>query len=200
MLAIGTIASTWSAYVTAHSSACMPPSEPPATAARARDAELLQKGALHPYHVRDGDDWKVRSVRPAGRRVDGRRPRRAAASSQQIRADDEELVGVEGFAGTDHAVPPAEAAALAGIALLGAKAVSRARHDWPGREAGGVRVPAERVAHQDDVVACRREPAVGLVRDANRLQIPAAVERQGLRKVEELRLDRADRAGGGLRR
>ena len=156
-----------------------PPERAAGHGRQTRDAEHLQKGALRPHHVRDGDDRKVRSVRPAGRRVDGRRPRRAAASSQQIRADDEELVGVEGLAGTDHAVPPAEAAALAGIALLGAKPVSRARHHGPGREAGGVRVPAERVAHEDDVVASRREPAVGLVGDAHRLQMPAAVERQG---------------------
>ena len=34
---------------------------------------------------------------------------------------------------------------------------------------------------------------------ADRVQLPPAVERERLRQIEELRFDRADRAGGGLR-
>ena len=68
------------------------------------------------------------------------------------------------------------------------------------REAGRVRVAAQRVADEDDVVARRRQRAVGLVGDADRMQLPSAVELQRLRQIEELRVDRPDRAGGGLRR
>ena len=56
-------------------------------------------------------------------------------------------------------------------------------------------VAAERMAHQDDVVAPGREGAVGLVRHANRVQVTAAVEPDWLRQVEVLRFDRAYTAG-----
>ena len=139
---------------------------------------------------------------PYGRPVagfDGRRPGRAAAAAEQVRADDEEAVGVERLAGADHAVPPAEPLPLGAVALFGAEAVARALRGRRRREAGRVRVAAQRVADEDHVVARRRERSVGLVGDADRVQLAAAIERQRLRQVEELRLDRADRAGGGLR-
>ena len=70
------------------------------------------------------------------------------------------------------------------LAAAGARAV-----------AGGVRVAAQRVADEDHVVARRRQRAVGLVGDRG----PGAARarsraRSGSRQVEELRLDRADRA------
>ena len=84
---------------------------------------------------------------------------------------------------------------------------SSAREAVPGalrrrrlREAGRVRVAAQRVADENDVVARRRQRPVGLVGDADRMQRPSAVERERRRKIEELRFDRADRARGGLRR
>ena len=165
-----------------------------------RDPELIQERALGPHHVRDRDDWKVGPVGPARCRVRRRRSRCAAAASQEIRADDEESVGVERLAGADHAVPPAQAAAAAAVALLGAEAVPGALRGRRRREAGGVGVSAQRVADQDDVVARRRQRPIGLVGDADRMQLASAVERKRLRKVEELRVDRADGAHGGLRR
>ena len=66
-------------------------------------------------------------------------------------------------------------------------------------ETGGVRVSAERVADQNDVVARRRQRAVGLVGHADRETARVRNRAATARKIEELRLDRADRARGGLR-
>ena len=65
--------------------------------------------------------------------------------------------------------------------------------------AGGVRIAAERMADENDVVARRRERAIGLVGDADRRQHPTAIERHRRGEIEELRVDRADRARGGVR-
>jgi len=50
VLAIATTASTWSGNRMAHSKACIPPSEPPATAG-ALDTEGVKEGPFGPYHV-----------------------------------------------------------------------------------------------------------------------------------------------------
>ena len=63
-----------------------------------------------------------------------------------------------------------------------------------------MRISAQRVTDQNDVVARRRQRAVGLVRDANALQLTSTVERQRAGKVEKLRLDGADGTRGRLRR
>ena len=164
------------------------------------DAELVEERALRPHHVGDGDDGEVRPVRLAGRRVDGRRPGRPAAPSEQVRGDDEVAVGVERLAGADHAVPPAEPLAAGTVTVFGAEAVAGALLGRRLREARGVRVAAQRVTDEDHVVACRRERPVRLVGDPDRMQLAPAVEPERTRKVEVLRLDRADRPGGGLGR
>ena len=156
----------------------MPPSDPPATAASrsipsssssARSARTMSATVM------------TGKSEPYGRPVAGfvrRRSGRPAAAAEQVGADDEKAMGVEGLAGTDHAVPPAEAAAAAGIALVGTETVPGARRHRSRRVTGGVRVAAERVADQNDVVACRRQRPVGLVGDADRVKLTPAVERQ----------------------
>ena len=196
VLAIATTASTWSGYRIAHSNACMPPSDPPATAASRSIPSSSQERALGPHHVRDGDHREVRPVRPPGRRVDRGRPGGPAAAAEQVRGDDEVAVGVERLAGADHPVPPAEP--LAGRRRRESSAANPSRVLSGGRrrgEAGRVGVAAERVADQDDVVARGRERAVGLVGHPDRVQLPAAVEPHRPRQVEVLGLDSADRAG-----
>jgi hypothetical protein len=53
----------------------------------------------------------------------------------------------------DHPVPPAEPLAGRAVAILGPEPVARALFGRRLREAGRVGVAAERMAHQDDVVA-----------------------------------------------
>src|SRR5204862_1368244 len=83
-------------------------------------------------------------------------------------------------------------------AVLGSEAVARARGGGRVRVTRGVRVAGECVAHEDDVVARRRERAVGFIGDANRMELAAAIERKRARQVEKLRLDAADRPGCGI--
>ena len=141
------------------------------------DPELVEERALGPHHVGDRDHREVGAVRPARRGVDRRRPGRPAAAAEQVRGDDEVAVGVERLAGADHPVPPAEALARVAVAIVGAEAVAAAAPAASVGVAGGVRVAAERVADEDRVVAPRRERPVGLVGDADRVQVPPAVER-----------------------
>ena len=159
------------------------------------DAECGQERALGPYHVRNGDHGEVRPVRLSGGRVGRCGPRRPAAAAEQVRGHDEEAVSVECLARADHPVPPAEALAGRAVAIFGREPVARALCGSRLGEARRVGVAAERMAHQDDVVPPGREGTVGLVRHANRVQLPPAVEPHRLRQVEVTRFHRADRAG-----
>jgi hypothetical protein len=58
-------------------------------------------------HICNGDDGKIKAVGFPRQGIDGRRPGAALASADHVRADDKVAVRVEGFARTDHDVPPA---------------------------------------------------------------------------------------------
>ena len=113
----------------------MPPSDPPATAA----SRVMPSSASSARSTRTMSATVMTGKSdPYGLPVAGfdrGRPGRAAAAAEQVGADDEEAIGVEGLAGADHAVPPAEPAALAGVALVGAEPVAGAlRPSAPGEK------------------------------------------------------------------
>ena len=169
------------------------------------DAELVEEGALGPHHVGHGDHREVRPVGPAGGRVVRRGPGGAAAAAEQVGRDDVVAAGVEGLARPDHPVPPAEALARGAVAVGRGEAVAGALGRRRGGDPGRVGVAAERVADQDDVVPRGRQRAVGLVGHPDRVDLPAAVELDRGRQVEELGLNDTGRAGqrgrtGGERR
>ena len=86
---------------------------------------------------------KSAAVGPARFRVDAVGPRRAAATTQEVGADDEVAVGVDRFARPDDEVPPS----------------GRVVRIVP----GDVRIARQGMADQNGVVGRRAELAVGLV-------------------------------------
>ena len=98
---------TRSGKVMPHSSTCMPPIEPPSTAASARSPRWSARRAWARTMSRIVTTGKVE---PYGRPVAGsdrRRTRRALAAAEHVGAHDEVAVGVDRPARADHALPPA---------------------------------------------------------------------------------------------
>ena len=118
---------------------------------------MIDQHFLEAHHVADGDDRELHRVGAAGRGVDRAGARRAAAAAEDVRAEDEVFVGVEGFAGADHVVPPA------GLAFVA--------------DAGGVRVAGEGVQDQDRVRFGGVQFAVGFVGDVDGREGDAVIER-----------------------
>ena len=140
--------STRSGAVIAHSSTCMPPIEPPTTAAQRSMPSSRAKAACARDLVADGEEREARAPLDAvGRERGG--PGRALASAEHVGRDHEPAVGVDREPRADDAGPPA-----------GGRV----------RRAGGaddVAVAREGVQHEDRVVAVGRELAPGLVGDAD---------------------------------
>lgn len=109
------------------------------------NAEVVQQAKLRANHVEYGDDGKAGRVWLLSARLDGGRARRAVAPSEDIRADDEELVRVQREPGSNELLPPA-----LGLVQLGG---------------GGVRGRGETGVQEDDVVPRGRERAPSLVGD-----------------------------------
>ncbi len=146
----------------AHSNACMPPSDPPATAARRWMPSSSRNARSRAHHIGDGDDRKIRPVRLAGRRIDQmtgpscpRHPPSRFVDTTKKRSVSKALPG--------PIIPSHQPSPFAAVwsRSSAAEAVPRALLRRRFRDAGGVRVAAQRVAHEDDVVArrgkaCRR--------------------------------------------
>ena len=159
-VAIGTAANTRSWYRDAHSSTCMPPIDPPMTAKSWAMPEMIDEPRLRFHHVADGDDGEIEAVGLARLRIDRGGAGRAHAAAEDIRADDEKAVGIDGLARADEVVPPA---GLAGDRV-------RVRD---------ILVARQRMADQDGVRFVGVEFAIGLVGDRERRQILLAGELQG---------------------
>ena len=124
------------------------------------DAQTIKQRDLGADHVGDGDDREVGA--PVGPvRLAAGRAGRAHAAAEDVRADDEEAVGVDGQAGADDQVPP-----------------GRAAGDRVG--AGGELVAGESVADDDDIALVGVEFAPGFVGDLDVFERAAAVQTERL--------------------
>ena len=143
-----------------------------------RDAELVEQRPLGAHHVGDGDHRKVRT-RTAGRSPDSiddgpvvpRHPPSRLVLTTKKRSVSKALPGpiMPSHQPRPRPPPPSRSSARNPSRVLSPPAARAI--------AGRVRVAAQRMADQDHVVARRRQRAVGLVGDADRLQDAAAVER-----------------------
>ena len=160
-VAIGTIDATRSGYITAHSSTCIPPIEPPTTLCQRRMPRWSASAAwLRTQSRTDTTGNRLPHGLPSsGCGLAG--PVRALAAAEHVGAHHEPPVGVDRLAGADEGAPPP-------------------RRGVTGRERPGrVAVAGERVAHEDGVRRVVGERAPGLVGDGDVAEHPAALEREG---------------------
>ena len=141
------------------------------------DAETVGEFLLCVHHVADGDGGEGTPVGLARARVHARGAGSALAAAQDVAADHEEAVRVDGFAGSDEFVPPAGLLVVFGV------------------PAGGMRVGGERRADPHRIVGSGIQRAVSLVTDGKRRQrLTVFQHKTGLAIVldEVLRLHGAD--------
>ncbi len=129
------------------------------------DAERIRKAHLGGDLVADGQVRKAsRPFVPVG--GDRRRSRRALASTEHVRGDDEPAVGVDGGARAHDVVPPARGG------MTGS------------RGAAHVTVAGEGMQHEHRVVTAGRQLAPGLVGQADAGKLPTALGREGAERGE----------------
>ena len=108
---MGTMASTSSGYMSAHSSVCIPPSEPPTTSRTRFTPSALDERACARTMSRTVMPGSA-EPRAAGRGVDRRRPGRPVAAAEDVRADDVVVLGIERAARAEQPVHQRSASAL----------------------------------------------------------------------------------------
>ena len=70
---------------------------------------MVDQVLLRPHHVADSDHGKAEGVVVAGGRIDGGGPCGTGATAEDIDANNEVDIGVDGLARPYHGVPPARA-------------------------------------------------------------------------------------------
>ncbi len=172
----GATAETRSGWRVAHSIAWKPPIEPP-DGEQLGDAEAFDQAPLGRNDVADRDQGKAHRVGAAGERIEGGWSGAALAAAEDIGADDEGPVGVQGETGTDEGLPPAAFATGPAIAGQG-------------------------VEDEDRVVPGGIELAPGAVGEGDVLQVaaPLQVDRTQFGVAHLAVRFRMARLGGGVRR
>ena len=141
------------------------------------EAEMVAQQSIRPHHVANGHKGEGESEGPPGLRVGRGGAAGALAAAEDVGANDEEMVRVDGLGGADEVVPPT------GLGV------------GQGMDARAMVVAAERMADQDSVVVRGVEAAVGFVAQGEAGQDLAALEAERLRTDKIMRLDEADLAG-----
>ncbi len=129
------------------------------------NAEAIDELLLRADNVGNGDGRETESIGLAGLRIVRRRSGRAHTSADDIRADDEEAVGIEGEFRADHARPPAW--------LLGCR-----------MRVGGVLIAGEPMTDEHGVIFGIIELAVGLVGEVKGGEFCATIEGQSLALIK----------------
>jgi hypothetical protein len=138
------------------------------------DTERVGDACLRVHPVFHGDHREARAVRHARGRIDAHRTGGAETRTEIVHADDEEPVGVQGFAGTDHVVPPAD---VLRVIRIDARDVVRC---------------VERVTDQHGIAARSVERAVGLDHQVETGQRAAVLHEQRLGEMHFLGSDDTD--------
>ena len=128
------------------------------------DAEFVEQHGLRAHHVAHGDQRKRQAIRLPGCGVDLGRPDRAHAAADDVGADDEEAVGVDGLARPHHGFPPAW---LAG----------------DGMGAGDELVAGQRMTDQHGIGARFVQLAIGHIGDGPGRERAPAVQRERARRI-----------------
>ena len=142
------------------------------------DAQPVGPARLAVDPVFHGQYREVGAEGLAGFRVEAAGAGRAVAAAEVVQADHKELVGIDGLAGADAAVPPA------GLALVDVV------------EARGVMMAGQGVADQHGVARRGVQLAVGFIDQVVGWQRTSAGQGQRFAEVRHLGHDQSNRIGG----
>jgi hypothetical protein len=146
------------------------------------DAETIGESRLCVDPILDGHEREIRTVRLTCRRIDRLRAGRSEATAEIVDADDEEAVGIERLARTDHVVPPTDVCRIVGVV---ARDVMRR---------------VQRMAYQHRIAALVVQRPIGFVRKIVLSERAAAGERQRRVDMHDLRTRDTDTVGVKRRR
>ncbi len=140
----------------------------------ALDAQFVCQAGLRRNPVFDGHEGEARAIGCSGRRVDGGGPGAAVAATEIVHTDHKEFARIEGLAGADEVVPPADIVGRIGVVT------------------GHMVRAGQRMAHQHRIAAVGIELAVGLIDQFIFFETTAAGEQERLGEALRFRCDDTD--------